>query len=204
MGFQYARILEAAPDTGAGNCGDPKTSRDGTYTIALPYVPRVGLYDSNDLRNEVSALNVQRFRREDNGLDVVTGVRGQVPFVLVPGTGVRVRVNETRTVELFGTHHPEVTVDFIAANDGSSGLPVSLDGTNEFAPPYHTTADTALDLMNELGAENVINVQRFRTCDNGFDVFSATRGQVPFAIEPTKSYRVRVRNHVLDHIPSHY
>lgn len=195
MGFKLNYQLN-----GAGG-----SSLDGTNTISLPYNPQSGIVDADDLRLDiqsstgVSVINVQTFRRTDNGITAYAGTRGQVPFTLNAGESYRVRMQADANYIVVGSHDPDATIDFLAAAGG-----VSLDGTNTYSHPYHGTASNADELRQELGAGNVINVQQFRRSDNGITAYAGTRGQVPFALEAGKGYRVRVSNDVLNFRPSHF
>lgn len=197
MGFKFAYTMDAA-DGGVD-------SLDGTNTIALPYFPDAGIVDASALLNDieaksgVSVINIQRFRREDNGLEVYSGARGQIPFSLDPGVGYRVRVAGDLVYTLVGAHDPAHQVSFLAGDGGTN----SLDGTNEYAPPYHGTAEDASDLRNELGPGNVVNIQEFRRSDNGITAYSGSRGQIAFPILPGRAYRVRVTTD-LSFVPSHF
>lgn len=202
MGFKLNKTLQA---TLAG------TSLDGTNSIGLPFNPQVGMTTAALWATDMGGLgagatnvtNIQRFDPSNNGFTIFSGGRSS-NFPLEAGVGYRVRVpvGSTRGYIIVGSHDPNKLIALKAAAAG-----VSLDGTNKYAYPYHSTATNASQLAGELGGLNgvggpVTNVQRFDASNNGFTIFSGGRSS-NFALVPGTGYRVRV---TLDttFTPSHF
>lgn len=199
MGFK-ANVQLLAADGGV-------TSLNGTNTLALPFNRQTNVDTASDLLNDLggtaNVLSVQKFLRASNTFQVYTGLKGTAPnFNLNPGEGNFVRISSNIDYIAVGSHDPSAGVDFFAADGGVN----SLSGTNLYAVPYHTTAGTASDLLNELGGTAVVlSVQKFLRETNSFQVYTGLKGTAPnFDLEVGNSYFVRVGSDVLGHIPAHY
>lgn len=193
MGFKLNYPLQGA---GAG-------SLDGTNTIALPFNPQSGITTASALKNDITAstgvavTNVQKLLKANNSFQAYTGARGSVDFPLVAGEGYRVRMVADANYIVVGSHDPSLSVSLTAAGAGS------LDGTNEYAYPYHSTATNASQLRNEIGAGVVINVQKLLKANNSFQAYTGARGSVDFPLVPGEAYRIRVNTNVA-FTPAHY
>ncbi len=68
---------------------------------------------------------------------------------------------------------------------------------------YHSTAANALDLINDIGASHVENVQRYNEATDTWEVYEPGSGATPFDIVPGEGYLVKMIDTVL-YAPSHY
>jgi len=200
MGFKLNRTLQASL---------VGTSLDGTNSIGLPFNPQVGLTNASQWAVDLGGfgagatniVNIQRFDPSNNGFTAYSGGRSS-NFALEAGVGYRVRVpaGATRGYIIVGSHDPNKTIQL-----KSSAAGVSLDGTNKYAYPYHSTATNASQLAAELGGLSpgpVTNVQRFDPSNNGFTAYSGGRSS-NFALVPGTAYRVRVSANTT-FTPSHF
>lgn len=190
-------------------------SLSGTQSIALPYNQQTSIVKASDLRTDVNAtvpssfVSLSRFAKTTDSLVGYAGGALDLPadFNLTPGEGYRVQVAGAGAVNyiIVGSHDPGLVVNLDAP--GTSG---SLSGTNDFAFPYHGTATTASDLLNEINAQGagvgtVVSVSRFnRTTDSLFG-YAGGALDLPnnFALTPGESYRVQVSTDV-SYVPSHF
>lgn len=193
MGFKLNYPLQGA---GAG-------SLDGTNSIALPFNAQSGITTAAALKSDietstgVSVVNIQQLLKADNSFQAYTGARGSVDFPLNAGEGYRVRMSADANYIVVGSHDPSLSVSLTGPGAGS------LDGTNEYAYPYHSTATTASELRNEIGAGTVVNVQQLLKSDNSFQAYTGARGSVDFPLVPGEAYRIRV-NADVSFAPAHY
>jgi len=84
----------------------------------------------------------------------------------------------------------------MTANDGTTIANLeapgaaSASGTNFISLPYDTPLQTAKDLFQELGSPNVLNIQRFNTSVEAFQVY--TVGQPDFPLKCSEGYVVKM------------
>jgi hypothetical protein len=192
MGFKLNYRLEAA---GA-------TSVSGTNMIGLPYNRQTGLVTANNLMNDIGLANVatvSRFLEANDGLYTYTGRRGSpADFNLAAGEGYLIKMNTGVDYIVVGSHDPSLAISLDAAGAGS------VSGTNMFAIPYHTTAATANDLMNDIGLANVATVSRFLEANDGLYTYTGRRGSpADFNLVPGEAYLLKMNNTV-SYVPSHY
>lgn len=193
MGFKLNYRLESAAAAG---------SVSGTNVIALPYNAQSGVVTALDLMNDIgftNVANVQRFVESNDGLETYTGRRGSPPiFNLVQGDGYFIKMNSGVDYIVVGSHDPSTAISLDASGAGS------ISGTNFFALPYHSTAATALDLMNDIGFADVANVQRFVESNDGLETYTGRRGSPPiFNLVPGEAYFIKM-NSTVAYVPSHY
>jgi hypothetical protein len=204
MGFKLNKTLVAA--TQASPTGG--TSADGTNELALPFNRQIGINTAEQLRNDIGVplpLSIQRLIHSTNGLQFFTGGRTN-NFSLTAGECYRVRVSGTTNQQYIavGSHDPALTVTLYAATQAAPTGGVSADGTNTYGYPYHSTAANAEQIRNEIGAANVLSVQRLIHSTNGLQFFTGGRTN-NFTLSPGECYRVRVggtTNRLF--VPSHY
>ena len=102
---------------------------------------------------------------------------------------------------IVGSHDPGLVVNF----DGQ-GTNQSLNGTNFYGYPYHSTSTFADELIAELGGTAVVAaVGQFDRTANAFPTYTGTSGEA-FALQPGKGYQVRLVNGVPSKafVPSHF
>jgi len=184
-------------------------SVDGTSTIALPFNQQTNLLTASDLLNDIGGTavvaQIERYDRTADGYVVYTGIGATPPFNLVPGDGYRVKLKPTaatRQYIIVGSDDPGMVVHF----DGT-GTNGSKSGTNLYAYPYHSIANDASELLNELGGTAIVaQVQRFDKSNNGRTSYTGIGATPPFALVPGEGYWVQLRTGVpsVDFIPSHY
>jgi hypothetical protein len=104
------------------------------------------------------------------------------------------------------------TVDYLVGGSSVPGFALSLDpagpasmnGTNFITLPYHRTAATASQVMNDIGLASVINVQRFVAATGGLQTYTGRKGSGPdFPLAPQECFFVRM-SALVAYIPSHY
>jgi hypothetical protein len=198
MGFKLNYVLD-----GQGTNG----SLNGTSTIALPFNQQTDLVDSFDLIVDIggttSVANVARWARGSNGFVGYTGTSG-APFALVPAEAYLVQLQASVpsvNYIIVGSHDPGLVVNFDGA--GTNG---SLNGTNFYGYPYHSTSTAADDLITELGGTaSIANVAQWNRGTNGFVGYTGTSG-APFALVPGKGYLVQLQGGVpsISFVPSHF
>jgi hypothetical protein len=196
MGFKLNYPLDASGVNG---------SLDGTNVISLPFNQQTNLVDADDLLQDINlspatVVQVCNFLKANNGKDCYTGVAG-VNFPLVKGEGYFVQVSPGGNYIVVGSHDPIKVVAFDAS--GTNG---SLDGTNFFSWPYHSTLTDAVGLFDEITAQggggSVVQVCNFLKTNNGKDCYTGLAGTV-FPLVPGEVYFVQVSSNV-SYTPSHY
>jgi hypothetical protein len=98
-----------------------------------------------------------------------------------------------------GSHDPTLACSMDAS-------PASLIGVNHYAMPYHATASTAKNLIDDIGSTNVLNIQRYiRGPVAGVEVYTGSLGtpDPDFGLQPGESYIVTMLN-TTPYTPSHY
>lgn len=194
MGFKYNYTLLSGSDPG---------SNSGANTISLPYFRADGVVSASDLQNSIGfadVANVQAFDEAGDALSIFTGRKGSGPdFNLVSGEANFVKMNSNVQYVVVGSHDPSFSVDL------DSGAEVdSLSGTNFYAYPYHSTAETAQQLMDDIGFVNVANIQRFEESDDSLAVYTGRKGSGPdYSLVPGEGYFVKM-NTTVAYVPSHY
>jgi hypothetical protein len=179
---------------------------DGTNTLGLPYNQQTNLLDVEDLLADINAtaggnvvVSIQRFVKATGGLETYTPAGG-TNFPLTAGEGYRVKVNAPVNYIIVGSHDPTLTLTLT----GPAAAPV--DGTNEFAFPYHGVASNADELLQEINtqaaAAAVVSIQRFVKSTGGLETYTPAGG-VNFPMVPGEAYRVKVNQNV-NYQPDHY
>lgn len=198
MGFKLNYVLD-----GGGTNG----SLNGTNTIALPFNQQTDLINAFDLINDIggtaSVASVAQFDRTSNGFAGYTGTSGE-PFALNAGDAYLVQLQggvASVNYIIVGSHDPGLVLSF----DGG-GTNGSLNGTNFYGYPYHSTSTGADELITELGGTAVIaSIAQFDRTSNGFAGYTGTSGE-PFSLEPGKGYQVQLQGGVpsATFVPSHF
>ncbi len=190
MGFKFNRVLLG-----------PGSSLSGTNVLALPYHLQNGMVTAQDLIDDITAYggnvaSVGQFQSSCDCIRTYDGVSGY-NFTLEKGRGVFLQMNADLEYLIVGTHDPNAVI----ALDGPG---TSVSGTNMYAPPYHTTAADADDLMDELASAggSVVSVSRFVSASDSFETYAGVSGTA-FALEPTEAYTVKLASDVI-FTPSHY
>ncbi len=196
MGFKLNLPLLAA---------DGVNSKSGTSSLALPFNRQSGLNTAKNLMDDIgfaNVANVQRFLEASDALQVYTGRKGTpgADFPLQTAEGYLVRMSATVNYIVVGSHDPSFVVDLNAA-DGVT----SRSGTNFYAYPYHSTASTAKQLMDEIGFANVANVQKFLKASDALQVYTGRKGTPgsDFSLAAGEAYFIRMSGTVA-YVPSHF
>lgn len=194
MGFKYNYTLLAGTDPG---------SNSGTNTIALPFFRADGINTAADLQNSVGfneVSNIQRFEESTDALEAYTGRKGGGPdFPLVAGEAYFIKMSANVQYVIVGSHDPALAVDLDSGSE-----PDSNGGSNFYAYPYHSTADTAQALMDDIGFANVANVQRFVRSTDALESYTGRKGGGPdFNLVPGEGYFIKMLTTV-SYVPSHY
>jgi len=194
MGFLINCTLQA-PAAGV--------SRSGINTLNLPW--QSNLPSAAALMTDIgfaATANVQRFITATDSLEVFTGRKGSPSpnFPLAAGSCLFVTMNVATPYVIEGSDVPGLVLPLQAPGAG-----ISMSGTNFVAVPYHSTADTALELMTEIGFASVANVQRFITATDSLQVFTGRKGSPSpnFPIVPCECYFIRMSAAVM-WVPTHY
>lgn len=192
------------------------TSVDGTNTIALPFNRQSGVDTAKALIDDMNAdgvaiQNVQLFTRGNNALCTYTGAKGSpcsTNFSLTAGLGYRAKVSSGGNYIVVGSHDPGLSLTHLGPG---SAVPAqeqgatSVDGTNTYAHPYHGTATTAKELLNQIGG-NVQNVQLFTRGNNALCTYTGAKGSpcsTNFTLTPGVSIRLKVSADQ-PHTPAHF
>jgi hypothetical protein len=195
MGFKLNYTLEG-----------PGSSLSGTNTLGLPFNKMTGLNNAKDLIDDINntgmpsgqVANVQRFNRDSDSLTVYTGLTGAA-FPLTDGHAVRVQVNSNTQYIVVGSHNPGLALDLLAPGPGS------ISGTNLSAIPYHTIAEHAKDLIDEVNGitpGSVANVQQFNNSTDGLIVYTGIAGSA-FTWVPGEGVYFQM-NSTVNWVPSHF
>jgi hypothetical protein len=198
MGFKLNYVLDG---------GGTNSSLNGTNTIALPFNQQTDLVDAFDLINDIgtttAVASIAEFDRTSNGFAGYTGTSG-TPFALTAGDAYLVQLQPgvpSVNYIIVGSHDPGLVLNF----DGG-GTNGSLNGTNFYGYPYHSTSTVADELITELGGTaSISSVAQFDRSSNGFAGYTGTSG-TPFPLEPGKGYLVQVQPGVpsVSFVPSHF
>lgn len=198
MGFKIKANLTKA-DGGV-------TSSTGRNAVSLPYVRKPGLNTAYDLMNDIGFANVQSVQRYLSATDVFqayTGRKGSsvADFNLVPGQAYVVRMNTTVNYTIAGFHDESVTITLRAPDGGQT----SANGINLVSVPSHTTAQTAYDLMNDIGFANVASIGRHLKQTDAIVQYTGRAGSPGpnFNLVRGEGYFVKM-NTTVNYTPSHY
>lgn len=181
------------------------TSTAGGNMISLPWVlPNADPTDpftAGDLLADINggacvgtpAAFVQTFNQDTNTMTTHYNGCSGTDFVLEAGVAYLVVMREGTTYRITGTHDPSASVTFTAGG---------ADGTNTYAPPYHSVANDAESLLAEI--PNATAVGRY---DPANDSIVRYTGVVPFTtnfpIVPGEGYFVSVSADTT-YVPAHY
>ena len=186
------------------------TSRSGTNSLALPYNQQTNLINASDLAADINAtaapgtvLQIGRFNKQIDLLQVYDTVTLASDYALVPGEGYRVQVNQPVDYIVVGSHDPGLVIGL-----DTTGTNGSKSGTNDFAFPYHGTAAFASDLAAEINAQSgvgaaVLQIGRFNNQIDLLQVYDTVTIASDFALSPGESYRIQVNTNVA-YVPNHY
>ncbi len=170
----------------------------GANTLALPFNRQSGMNTAQDLINDIgstSVVNVQRYIESSNSFQTRDSASGP-NFNLAAGEGYFVTMSADVNYIAVGSHGPTVQVSLDQPSGGAS------IGANLYAPPYHQTASTAQELINDIGSTNVVNVQRYIESSNSYQTRDSASGP-NFNLLPGEAYFVTMSTTVL-YTPSHY
>lgn len=192
MGFKLNYELQA--DTVLPNLG--------ANTLALPYNRQAGLDTAQQLIDDIGSTvvaNVQRYIKATNSFQTRDAAAGP-NFNLQAGEGYFVFMSTGPTANYIavGSHDPTLAVNLEQAGVGGP----SDIGATLYAPPYHQTASTAQELINDIGSTNVANVQRYIEATNSYQTRDAAAGP-NFNLIPGEAYFVFMTT-TTSYTPSHY
>jgi hypothetical protein len=177
----------------------------GNNTISLPYNPQIGITSSKTLMDDIgsaSVASVSRYIKSTNGLEIYTGRAGtpNANFTLATGEGYFVVMNTTTNYIVVGSHNPVAAVTLNRIQGG-----VSVTGNNVFSFPYHHTANTSKQLMDDIGSASVASVSRYIRSTNGLEIYTGRAGSpnANFTVTLGEAYFI-VMNTTTNYIPSHY
>jgi hypothetical protein len=195
MGFLVWRTLIAPT---------PDISRSGQNTLGLPYQSDPDLTTAGSLMTDIGFASVgavQRWVLATSTLQVYTGRKGSPSpnFPLATGECYFVRMNTTTDYLVGGSADPGFVLALAGPGPGNPG------GVNFVVLPYHHTAQTASQLIDDIGLASVSNVQRFLAATEGFQVYTGRKGSpgADFPIAPTECYFVSMVAPVA-YVPTHY
>jgi len=217
MGFKLNLALDSPAFNG---------SATGLQDVALPFNQQTSLVSAIDIRADINATvpgafkDVSRFVKQTDLLVTYAGLSsfpavGNTDFNLVPGEGIRIKVQAPVNYIIVGSHDPGLVVTLDAP--GSNG---SATGLQDYAYPYHSTAADAIQLRDEINAQAgnpnaVKDIAVFvRSNDSlvtyaGLSNFPAV-GNTNFPLTPGTAYRVKIRPvneggvASVPYVPSHY
>jgi hypothetical protein len=182
-------------------------SISGTQDIGLPFNQQTTLVKASDLRADIigsgaTGVSVARFNPVTDALQVYAGTSVADDFNLVPAEGYRVKVTLGSAYIIVGSHDPGLVVNL--DGPGTNG---SKSGTQLYAYPYHSTANTASALRQEIlsqaGGGVVVSVARFRPVNDALQVYAGTSVADDFALAPGESYVIKTSADIA-YVPSHY
>jgi hypothetical protein len=201
MGFKLNYQLKA---TGSA-LPEGGTSASGTNTIALPFNAQTGLTNASGLRTDIGAastLSVSKFLRTTDLFQIYTGVKGSAAdFSLVAGEGYMTKMSADVDYIIVGSHNPSLAIGL-----DPTGVNGSASGTNVYAYPYHSTSASASALRNEIGAANVLSVQKFLRGTDLFQIYTGVKGSAAdFTLNPGEAYFIKISGgSTINYTPSHY
>jgi hypothetical protein len=177
---------------------------NGNNTISLPYNPQVGVSTAKTLMDDIGSASVffiQRYIKSINTFETYTGRVGSpnVSWTLA-NEGYVVRMNTTVNYIVVGSHNPTMSIGLTQSSGGTS------NGNNWLSFPYHHTANTAKQLMDDIGSASVFFIQRYIKSINTFETYTGRVGSpnVSWTNAPGEAYVVRMNTTVATYIPSHY
>ena len=194
MGFKFNYTLLNSADVG---------SNSGTSVLALPYYRADTINLASELQNSIGfadVANIQAFDKSDDSLTAFTGRKGSPPdFSLVSGEANFVKMINSTQYVIVGSHDPSFARMLLSSVDAGSN-----SGTNFYSYPYHSTAETAQQLMDDIGFADVANVQQFDRSNDSLTAYTGRKGSpVDFNLVPGEGYFVKMINTV-SYTPSHY
>jgi len=208
MGFKLNYALE-----GPGSAG----SATGANSLGLPYNQQTSILDAEDLILDIAADNgdvgnllptvtsVSRFIRTNNSTDSYNGLLGN-NFAITPGEGYQVVINAAASPQvvpyiIVGSHDPQLGI--VLDGPGDNG---SATGAQDWSYPYHSTAATAEDLINEINAAGgiVTSINRKLRIDNTTQSYNGLLG-TNFPLVPGEAYSIIIATGGgVTWTPSHY
>jgi hypothetical protein len=162
-------------------------------SIALPYNQQVGLDTAKDLLDDITvstgiAPGSVSYYNDFDGFTSYNGV-GAGNFNLVAGVGYVVQIPSATVYTIVGSHKPGFVVNLTTTTPQNQNL---------YAYPYHSTAATALDLLQESGADAIAYYNNF----DGFTSYNGV-GAGNFALVAGEAYLLQVSAPVA-FVPAHY
>jgi hypothetical protein len=184
--------------------GPGGSSLNGANVIALPYNAQSGINSSKTLMDDIGSddvNNVQRYMTATNSFELYTGRTGtpNPDFPIAAGEAYFVTMGTTVNYIIVGSHQPSLAINLY----GPGGS--SLNGSNFFAYPYHHTQNTAKGLMDDIGSDDVNNVQRYMAATNSYELYTGRTGSpnADFPLAPGEGYFI-VMGSTVSYTPSHY
>ena len=183
-------------------------SSSGTQTLALPYNQQTSIVTAEDLINDIEAdamdtslvASLSRFVRTTDAAETYTGFSG-TNFAITPGDGYKVVITGSVNYIIVGSHNPTLAITFDGPGDNGSA-----SGTQQWSYPYHSTAATAEDLIDEInlaaGTSVVASVSRFLRTTDGAETYTGFSG-TNFGLTVGEAYKIVVTASVT-YVPSHY
>jgi hypothetical protein len=198
MGFKLNKPLE-----GPGTNG----SASGTQDVALPFNQQTSLVNASHLHADIIAsggtgVSVSRFNPQTDALLTYAGVTTESDFALTPAEGYRVKLSNTINYIIVGSHDPGLVVNL--DGPGTNG---SASGSQLYAYPYHSTANSASQLRDEIlaqaGGAAILSISRFNPQTDALLTYAGVTTESDFALTPGEAYIVKTSVDIA-YVPSHY
>lgn len=184
-------------------------SASGTQTLGLPYNAQTNITNAEELINDINTVaggsvvsSVSRFVQSTDQLESYTGFSG-TNFAITPSEGYIVVVSGAVNYIVVGSHNPTLALDL-----DPTGINGSASGTTLWSYPYHSTAASAEDVINEInthaGASVVSSISRFVRTTDQLESYTGFSG-VNFPMSPGESYYIVVSGAGASAwVPDHY
>ena len=167
--------------------------------VSLPY--RTQYATAKDIYTDITnCTGVSRWDPTTGGMQTYCGGRG-TGFTPVPGEALTITASQTATWVVVGSHDNAAQVQLYKIPDGVYDL---QHDWNWIAPPYHTRAQTASDLFQEI--PNCLRVSRWNNAQSIYEKWDGTNqppDNINFVITPGEGYTCNVSADCT-WTPSHY
>ena len=198
MGFKLNKPLD-----GPGTNG----SASGTQDVGLPFNQQTSLVNASDLRGDIVAeggtgVSISRFNPQTDSLATYAGISSANDFALTPAEGYRVKLSSDVNYIIVGSHDPGLVVTL--NGPGTSG---SASGSQLYAYPYHSTANAASQLRDEVLAQGgggiSLSISRFNSQTDALATYAGISSANDFALAPGEAYVLKSSGDIA-YVPSHY
>lgn len=198
MGFKLNKTLN-----GPGQNG----SASGTQDVALPFNQQTSIVNASDLRADIlvagaTGVSISRFNSTTDALNTYAGISVANDFALTPAEAYRVKVSAGANYIIVGSHDPGLVVNL--NGPGTNG---SASGTQLYAYPYHSTANAASALRQEIidqsGGGVTVSISRFNPTTDALNTYAGLSVANDFALTPGEGYVIKTSGDIA-YVPSHY